>query len=395
MGARRPRAEPLSRVRPGSDGGRTPWLLLLLAAAAVLLLTLLFSTRISTKMRDFEVYWTAASRAVDGAPLYRPEDGHFQFKYLPAFAVAAAPLSALRLPVAKAAWFAASVGLLVALLTLSVRLLNERLRPGWFLVVVMLVAMGKFFGHELVLGQVNLLFAVLVVSGILTMRREQDGLAAALFVCAVVVKPYAVVFLPWLAVSRGWRASVSAALGMACAFGAPVGIYGMGGTIALHRAWWTTVTESTPPHLTNPDNVSVAALAAKWLGEGADVPAAMISVALVIIACVVIFRGRELRGRQGLEGAVLLTLIPLLSPQGWDYVFLLSTPAIAIIANYDDHLPKALRILTWGAIAMVGLSIYDLLGRQLYSRFMSLSIITLCFFVVVGALTTLRLRRVA
>ena len=396
MGARRPRPQPLTGVRPGSDRGQTGVRPLFLSAAVgIVLLTLLLSGRISNKMRDFEVYWTAGARAVVAEPLYRSEDGHFQFKYLPAFAIAAAPLSTLPLPLAKATWLAVSIALLITLLTLSLRLLPERRRSTWFLVVVMLVAMGKFFGHELVLGQVNLLLAVLVVSGILAMRRERDGLAAALFVAAVVVKPYAVPFLPWLAVVRGWRAAASAALGMACALGAPIVLYGVDGTIALHRAWWTTVTASTAPNLTNPDNVSVAALAAKWLGEGASLPAAAISGALVVVACVVILRGRDVNGREALEGALLLTLIPLLSPQGWDYVFLLSTPAIAIIANYDDRLPPALRIVTWGAIATIGLSIYDLLGRQLYSRFMSLSIITLCFFIVIAALATLRLRRVA
>ena len=394
MGARRPRPEPLTGVRPGSDRGQTGVRPLLLAAVAVVLLTLLFSARISNKMRDFEVYWTAATRAVAAEPLYRSEDGHFQFKYLPAFAIAAAPLSALALPVAKATWLAISIALLVTMLALSLRLLPDRRRPRWFLVAVMLVAMGKFFGHELVLGQVNLLLAVLVVSGILAMRRRRDGLAATLFVCAVVVKPYAVLFLPWLAILRGWRAAAGAALGIACALGAPIVLYGVDGTVVLHRAWWATVTVSTAPNLTNPDNVSVAALTAKWLGEGASLPAAAISVALVMVACVVIVRGRDVNGREALEGALLLTLIPLLSPQGWDYVFLLSTPAIAMIANYDDRLPPALRILTWAAIATIGLSIYDLLGRELYSRFMSWSIITLCFFIVIAALATLRLRRV-
>ena len=37
-------------------------------------------------MADFEVYWTAANRALDAQPLYQPADGHYQFKYLPAFA---------------------------------------------------------------------------------------------------------------------------------------------------------------------------------------------------------------------------------------------------------------------------------------------------------------------
>ena len=47
-----------------------------------------------------------------------------------------------------------------------------------------------------------------------------------------------------------------------------------------------------------------------------------------------------------LEGAFLLTLMPLLSPQGWDYVFLIATPAVALVVNDEDRLPQPLRALT-------------------------------------------------
>ena len=394
MVAGRPRTEPL-RSSTGEQEFSSTSKYIALALAGVLATALLYSGRISNEMRDFEVYWTAASRAVASEPLYRAEDGHFQFKYLPAFALAAAPLAALPLGTAKAAWFALSTALLVALLALSLRLLTERRRPSWLLVTVMLVTMGKFFGHELVLGQVNLLFAVLVVCGMLAIGRRRDTVAATCFVAAVVVKPYGLLFLPWLAVVRGRRAAASAVLALLIALAAPAIVYGVDGTIALHRAWWWTVSTSTAPNLTNPDNVSVAAWMAKWLGDdrAAALTAALISGALLAVASVVIVQGRNVKGREALEGALLLTMVPLLSPQGWDYVFLVATPAVAIIVNNDDRLPSPLRVLTWLALAAIGLSIYDLLGRQLYSRFMALSIITPCFMVVVAALTALRVRR--
>ena len=49
-------------------------------------------------------------------------------------------------------------------------------------------------------------------------------------------------------------------------------------------------------------------------------------------------RGSDVSGRA--RGRLLLTLIPLLSPQGWDYVFLVSTPAIMLLVNYEDRLPR-------------------------------------------------------
>ena len=102
----------------------------LLISAVAIALAVSFVGTVSRKMPDFAVYWTAASRASHAEPLYRAEDGHYQFKYLPAFAVLTIPLSWLPLATAKAIWFVASVTLLTLLLMLSVRVLPERRRPA-------------------------------------------------------------------------------------------------------------------------------------------------------------------------------------------------------------------------------------------------------------------------
>ena len=98
---------------------------------------------------------------------------------------------------------------------------------------------------------------------------------------------------------------------------------------------------------------------------------------------------------EGLEAALLLTLIPLLSPQGWDYVFLIATPAVVYLVNYEDRLPAFIRFATIAALATIGLTVYDLMGRAAYGTFMALSIISVCYFVVIGALCTLRARGIA
>src|SRR6478672_5028854 len=106
--------------RSGASTARTR---VLLGTLALVSLVAVFTTRVSRKMPDFEVYRTAGARALAGEPLYRTEDGHFQFKYLPAFAVLASPLAKLPLAAAKGAWFAASAVLMVLLLGLSVQAL--------------------------------------------------------------------------------------------------------------------------------------------------------------------------------------------------------------------------------------------------------------------------------
>lgn len=353
--------------------------------------------RLPGEMRDFEVYWTAAARALEAGPLYRASDGHYQFKYLPGFAILIAPAGLLPLDAARRGWFVISAALLVALVALSLRALPARRRPPWLLALVAVVAMGKFYGHELVLGQVNILFGVLVTLALVLLKRDREVTAAGLLVLAVAVKPYAVVFLPWVAWVRGRTALLTAAAGMAALLALPAALYGPAGAIELHREWWTTVAGSTAPNLTNNDNVSVAGLFAKWLGPGSAAAVATLAVTacLVLIAAAVIAARRGIRHAEVLEGALILTIIPLISPQGWDYVFLIATPAVVLFANDDDRLPPWLRWTTWAAVATAGLSLFDLMGRERYAAFMSWSIVTLCFVVLAGALAAMRFRRAA
>ena len=372
----------------------------------MLLATLLVSTaaamafalgRLPGEMRDFDVYWTAAGRALAHEPLYRSGDGHYQFKYLPAFAVVASPVASIPLAVAKPIWFVSSVALLTLVIALSIAILPEKRRPTAFIGAIVVVTMGKFYGHELVLGQVNFLFAVIVLLGLSAVRSDRDRAAAALFVAATMVKPYAALLLPWLVLRRGLSAAATALVSIAAVLLLPVALYGFAGTVDLHLGWWSTVTGSTAPNLMNADNVSLAGFFAKWFGSGPVVTlaTAVAGVGVLSVVALVVSRSEGVQQPEMLEGALLLTAIPLLSPQGWDYVFLVASPAAAFIANYDRELPGILRPLCWAALLITGLSLFDLMGRERYAAFMSWSVITLCFVVVVAGLASLRTRRIA
>jgi hypothetical protein len=136
---------------------------------------------------------------------------------------------------------------------------------------------------------------------------------------------------------------------------------------------------------------------AKWIGAGtAATTLTAATSAIVMGAAVFVFVRRDaVLFPDGLEGALLLTCIPLLSPQGWDYVFLVSTPAVVYLVNYEAELPAFVRAVALAALATIGLSVYDLIGRSAYAAFMAASIVTVCYLVVTGALGALRARRIA
>ena len=369
----------------------------LLGVLALVSLVAVFTTRVSRKMPDFEVYWTAGARAAAAQPLYRDADGHFQFKYLPAFALLAMPLAAMPLSAAKGVWFAVSAVSMVVLLGLSLLALPNLRRPPILLVVLTFLAMAKFYAHELVLGQVNLLFGVLAVLAVVWMRNGREAGAGLLLALAVVVKPYAVIFAPWLATRRRRGALAAMAAGVTALLLLPAVRYGWDGNLQLLGDWWRTVSATTAPNLLNQDNVSLSAMYAKWLGAGSPAPilAAVTGGVLLLIAGIVVAGRGQLKTPDTLEACLLLILIPLLSPQGWDYVFLIATPAVMLLIDERSALPRELRYATIAAIAAIALSIFDLMGREAYATFMRLSLITVFVLVEYAALVALRFRRAA
>ena len=103
------------------DYRRAGWVLLAVAAATVVYVV----AEERNYIRDFGVYQTAALRALAGEPLYRADDGFYQYKYWPVFAVAMAPFAFVPHELAKLLWFALSAGLIAWPIRLSIHLLPD------------------------------------------------------------------------------------------------------------------------------------------------------------------------------------------------------------------------------------------------------------------------------
>jgi hypothetical protein len=92
---------------------------------------------------------------------------------------------------------------------------------------------------------------------------------------------------------------------------------------------------------------------------------------------------------------LLLIFIPLLSPLGWDYTFLSSFLAIVLVIRHITIIPRLGKILMIVNFSVMALSLYDLLGRQLYAQLMAWSVPTVNFLIISGALFYLRLKKAA
>jgi hypothetical protein len=380
-------------MEPARASGAVAWGTI----AVLIVLATVARSRVVREMPDFEVYYRAGARALAAEPLYREEDGHYQHKYLPVFALLVAPLAAVPLSTAKSIWFYLSVGAVAALVGLSLRLLPRRRRRRWVLVALTVAAMAKFYLHELNLGQCNALLAMLVLVALVCLRRRDQIGAGASLAASVAVKPYSLLLLPYLLWTRRAMASLAFVVGIGICLVLPAAVYGVGGSVDLLRAWLSTLAQTTAPNLLNQDNVSIWAMWAKWLGEGPLASGlAVVTIALAAVGVMRMIReGRELPDADYLDVATIMLFVPLLSPQGWDYGLLDATPAVMLIIDVFDELPRPVRFVAGASLAVMSLSIFDLMGRRAYAAFMSTSAITVCALGLAATLALVRRGRLA
>jgi Glycosyltransferase family 87 len=346
---------------------------------------------------DFEVMQRAGVRALAAQPLYRDEDGHFQYKYLPAYAFAMIPFSRIDLEISKALWFALSVGLLIVFVQQSVEELPGRRVSKRFLYWVTPLLIVKFVVTELTNGQCNILLGVLALAGFSAAQRGRARTAGALIGLAVFVKPYALVLLPWLALTMGMTSVAAFVVVVAAGLLMPVAVYGWAGNVALLAGWYHTVSSTTEPNLLLRHAISFAAMWAKWLGPGRLASELAIeSIVAALAAAVLVWRRRTRVPDPGyLEVGFLLLLIPLLSPQGWDYVLLLGTPAMIVLVDRWTGMSVPWRMLTVAGFLMANFTTFDTVGQHLYMVVTTYAIVSVGAICLAASVVQTRVRGLA
>jgi hypothetical protein len=376
------------RFRPGKWTLVT--ILLGIAAYAVLLVT-------HREMVDFEVYRTAAARAVVAQPLFRLDDGHYQYKYFPAFALAMAPFAWLPKALADAVWFALSVALLAWFFRLSLLVLPDRRLSDRGLIWLALLLVGKFLLMELSCGQTNLLFGVVLLGAALAARRGRHLAAGVLVGAGVFIKPYALVFVPWLAWVSGAGALAAFSGVVAVGLLLPAAVYGWAGNLDLLAGWYRIVTTSTAHTLLGHENVSLASMWGKWWRPDAAPVALTVASAVAVFAMAgsAVAIRRRVRAPEGLEYAAFAFLVPLISPQGWDYVLLLGLPGYMCLVDRWRDTPWPWRAVMIGGLAVTSFAIYDVMRRPLYMFVVNSGTTTLGALAILVCLVRLRWRGLA
>jgi len=375
----------------------------LLILLAFIIFLSLFLLKIREHMIDFEVNYKAGKRLRAGESLYQVEDGHFMFKYLPSSALLYLPLSFLPLNAAKAFWYFLVVLCLCSLVYVSNKILHLREKESVYLFIFPPLILGKFFLRELHLGQINALVTVILLFMIWFLIPEKKALpshretyAGLLWGLATALKPYALIFLPYFLLKKKWKTVLSGLGFLFLTLLVPSVFYGFRGNMNLLKEWISTLSRSTLALLNSQDNISIIALFMKWTdNQNISLLLSGLVISLfAILVLTVILIGRKIDRASVLECSILLILIPLISPLGWDYTLLMSVLGVTIIILNFSGYSKLWRGVLVLNFFIITFSLYDVMGRDLYAMFMSWSVITINFMILIGYLMYLRFRKI-
>jgi hypothetical protein len=296
------------------------------------------------------------------------------------------------LPAARVVWYSLTCGLLVTFVWQCLKLLPARQAEERWLLGLTLVVMAKDYIRELSLGQADLALGVLVMAALAAAARRRAWLAGTCIAVAVFIKPYAMLFVPWLLWTLGLEAVLSFAIVLAVGLVAPATVYGWQGNIDELHGWYRIVVSTTPPNLTIPENISFAALWTKWIGVSRPVMMLAAATTAIAFAAVAYVARRFTGGASGpyREIAALFVLVPLISPQGWDYALLLGTPAVLSILDRWRTFSAPSRIILAFALVVIALPTRELLGLDWHRSVVSTGIVTLAAIALWAGVLTLR-----
>lgn len=385
------------RQRPPVSRIGIVWVVLLL-----LVVVAAWVGRVHEDLIDFDVDYRAGQRLLRSEDLAQPDDGHFVYKYLPGAAILEAPFAMLPRPVARFSFYLTTVGAMLAAFWLSYQLLPSHPAKSLGLMGATFLVLAKYLFREIDLGNINLIITVLllIMIGLLRDRPGEHGsgrevVAGILWGAATTLKPYGLAFLPYLVITRRWRALASGTGFIGVALVAPTLFYGWAGNLNQHRNFLAALAGSTPRGLLNEDNSSLVGFFTKWAGPGglAWALAGLVFAVLAVVVLLVVLAGLRVVDAVVLDGALLLTLIPLVEPLGWDYLNLMSILAVMLLIQQRMAFPPPWRWLMIGNLVVIGITISAVIGDGPFGVYEALVLPTVNFLVVFGFVAALRFKR--
>jgi alpha-1,2-mannosyltransferase len=324
------------------------WAAALTVAAVVVCVAVALSAT-PYALEDFDIYRRAAWDVRHGVSVYIAHAGELTYEYFPWFAVAMVPFTWIDPRVADVVWEVGICASVAASASLVATLTGASVSRRQF--AVLAVAFLPLVWAEMVQGQVNAMTMAAALGGALAVSRNRQKRAAALFVVAALIKPHALIFLPWLWL-RHRRVGITATTTLLTSLFV-AGWLLPGATLA---DWGRRVWRDSLERVTEPPNVSLAMWATR-LTHGRRDAMLVAAVLLALLAAAVVWfmwrRPAATRSSDAAEVALLALAIPLISPQGWYGQFIFALPAALVIGAHWPRLCARDRAVFTSSLALL------------------------------------------
>ena len=367
------------------------------SAAGLALYAVLLSRQ---RQVDFEVYRMGGQHVL-GSDLYFSHvtvaAGNLLFTYTPLAAMLFWPFSLVSTGVGRVVWDITNVVALTALVAVSSAAARRRplVRSDWYLALIALAPAGLLLWpvrYDLKLGQIDLVLVLMIVTDLnigLSWRgkRLPPGVLVGV-VAAIKLTP--LIFLPYLLVTRKWRAAKNTAAAFMLATGVMMALaprsswnYFTRYVYAVHRVGDSSITNN---------QTFRAALVRAGLAQSHVV----VDLLLVIVFCAgLALAALAFRRSSDLLGVLLCAATGLLvSPISWQHHYVWCVPLVVWLIFGVDR-PR--RATMWALIAAIIMMVmppgqYNDLSVMWYVRENAYVLATVGFMALVAAMLWTRSR---
>jgi hypothetical protein len=293
---------------------------------------------------DFQDYLFAAQQITTGGDPYADfirthvkKDWSLSSGYLypPAFAVTLIPLTWISNDLAVRIWLFLIQAAVLASMLIIYRMIGRPRRVELFVIVAVLTSFFPL-ANSVLAGTMNSLLLLLLTGAWACWQRRRDVAGGVLIGAGAVFKLFPAALLPYLAWRRHWKLLAAAAV---------TGLAGLGLGLAVtsldHNIYYF---HEMLPHLAAGtgyrENQSLAGVAARlcdpntanaggsagWCGRLIDWPATIVLFAIVL-------RLTSRASRSGLEFALAVTALPLISSVTWSFPLVILILPIALLVR--------------------------------------------------------------
>lgn len=357
---------------------------------------------------DYEVYYKAAHRILNGENLYTFSDGHYRYKYSPVAAVYFIPISFIPLNASKFVYWIFSALVITLLHLICIKLLfshtieakTSRINN---IVILAGICLSVHYMFDIHLGQVNFILFLLYGLMIYFYVKQREYLWPLILAISLFIKPFGLIFLPYLILKKKYK---QIAVLFGCFFVLaliPVIFYGLADTIDQYHLWF----KEMGYELTEKRNILATGNHTIFSIIGRYTPIRLIeftplfiriyqAIILLLVGFFVLWfiNKRKTDVHAEIPNFALMTgIIPLLA-----FTDLNSFGALFLIVYYVIGYFKKMnitgKVITVTGLFLTSANIYDIWGDRLFALFKELSIISIGTVMLIISLTILRHRQI-